>query len=54
MSDHENDSVLEVFTIPAGTIVKVNGIPIRIESSVDASTHPGNIKLAFPKGVPSE
>lgn len=42
----------EIFTLPAGTICKRNGIPFALVEETKISTHPGNIEMIRKGFVP--
>lgn len=42
--------VFEARVLPAGTIVHMNGVPLRLEVPATASTHPNNWPFALAVG----
>lgn len=42
---------VETIWLPAGTVFKVDGIPVRLVGETAVQTHPGNLKLMSPQVV---
>ena len=48
------DGVVQEFTLPAGAVAKVNGIPVRLSHDTLATTHPANVPLVLKPQEPRQ
>lgn len=47
----EQDAAVVTVWLPPGTVVRVDGIPLRLAGECGATTHPNNVRLLSPQVV---